>query len=102
MATVKDLKRWFVDELLWGTDGNWDTYVYVIQDSGESLEDGYLYTLRFRFFTDDYAYYIVAHEKKDGSYLGCQASCRKWKAGRIGIVGAIFLMASLLERLGKE
>ena len=52
------------------------------QETGGEGEPGKV-TRRFRFYTDEHLYSIVAIERTNGeeSYLGCQVSTRKQRAG---------------------
>lgn len=53
---------------------------FIQEDSGEGSSKEV--TRRFYFYTDEHKYYIVAIERSVGrSYLGCQVSTRKPRAG---------------------
>jgi len=80
MNTIEDLKTWIEEDL--GTRGDVERYIQVTADEGEGHGDSnYEHRFRFRLYTFMNVYGIVAIERSDKAYLGCQVSMRKPRAG---------------------
>ena len=80
MNTIEDLKTWIEEDL--GTRGETENYIQVVEDGGEGHGDGnYEHRFKFRMYTFENAYAIVAIERPDKGYLGCVVSRRKPRAG---------------------
>jgi len=82
MSKVDQLKKW-VQEICRG-EQSLKNFVKVIEDSGESNEDGSAYELEFKFniYTETHKYRITALDRnEDEGYLGCTMSNRKPRAG---------------------
>jgi hypothetical protein len=78
--TIKDLKEWVKEDL--GTRGHAENYVHIVEDEGEGHGNGeYEHRFKFRLYTFLHEYAIVAVEKPDKGYLGCQVSTRRSRAG---------------------
>jgi hypothetical protein len=76
---IDDFDRW-LEELVYPRDV--EDFIQVIYDGGQGDNDGYEMKKTVSFFTDNYKYQITAIERDPGnSYLGCQVSTRKPRAG---------------------
>jgi len=79
MNTIEDLKTWVKEDL--GTRGNVENYVQIVEEGGEGDGDSYEHRFRFRLYSFEHVYHIVAIERPIKGYLGCQVSMRKARAG---------------------
>ena len=89
MASIADVKRWIAELLPYGED--FDKYVQVIEEEGESNTDGsaYKHELIVHIFTKSrHRYHIVARDENDNTgYLGCQGGTIYFLAGESHIRG---------------
>lgn len=78
--TIEDFDHW-LKRLVFPREV--DDFIEVIYDGGQGDEDGYEMKKEINFYTDHHIYHIVAIEREDEekSYLGCQVSARKPRAG---------------------
>jgi len=77
------LEQWLKELIFPG-----DVKNFIEEESGEG--NGEEVTRRFSFYTMEHQYFIIAIERFDGddnSYLGCQVSTRKCRAGEDWIRG---------------
>jgi len=69
-----DLKEWFKEIIRYGARP--ELYIQNVDDPVEKK-----HKVKYRLFTQDHIYSILAVERQDGGYLGCIVSTRKPRAG---------------------
>lgn len=59
-----------------------DDFIEVLYDGEQGMENGFERRKLINLYTDHYKYFIIAIEREPGkSYLGCQVTARKPRAG---------------------
>ncbi len=82
MAIIEDLMAWIERDLSKHSLINESiSWLNSERNPAAHLEPLPENTLRFKIYTDKNSYQIVAHERDKNSYLGCQGSSRKPRAG---------------------
>lgn len=80
MATISDFEKWLGDMIF---PGDMEDVIEILSQGGRGDPDGPTeHFMKVRIYTSEYRYSIIAIERSDDtSYLGCQVSLRKKRAG---------------------